>query len=44
MQQGAAMAIVLDGHRFGHDRSQCTIDQGPVEEEGRHGGPLKLLT
>ena len=41
---GAALAIVLDGQRSGHDRSQCTIDQGPVEKEGRHGGPLKLLT
>ena len=41
---GAALAIVLDGHRSGHDRSQCTIEQGPVEKEGRDGCHLKLLT
>ena len=42
---GAALAIVLDGQRSGHDRSpQCTIEQGQVEKEGRDGCHLKLLT
>ena len=44
-QVGAALAIVVDGHRSGNDWSQqCTIEQGQVEKEGRDGCHLKLLT
>ena len=39
--EASYLAIVLVS---GHDRSQCTIEQGPVEKEGRDGCHLKLLT